>query len=97
MTDRNGIALATLLVILGGALVGILDAACTPATGPGVSALGSCILIRSVTDAEIRPPMTALAIVEDTSGYCATDVPTVVSTLTALKDEKARQTKDAGK
>jgi hypothetical protein len=94
ISDRNGIALACLLMLIGG----FVSAACTPATGPAVGQLGSCILIRASVDAEASPPMAPLAIAEDVAQYCSTDAVTVVSTLGALKTEKTRQaSKDGGK
>lgn len=64
----------------------------TPATVPAVGNLGLCILGRSEADKAIVPPMTDLAIAEDTALYCAVDIGVVISTLAAKKaeDEKIK-------
>lgn len=82
-----------------GGVAALATAACTPspATVTAVGALGACILARSAGDADVKPPMSTPAIVEDVAAYCATDVLTVVTTLEAVKAEAVRQGVGSGK
>src|SRR5580693_5564916 len=41
----------------------------TPASAPAITALGACIVQRSVTDAQVSPALSALQVVEDVAGY----------------------------